>query len=184
MARDGLAGPPPGRLFVGVFTAFDLFDWVRDELERSLGTLAPDLESPVFPFPDTRTYSRTMGTDLRRKFFFLAEPFPQDGLASIKHHTLEIERTACDLEDWPVTRPINIDPGLLNDCRIILASTKDYSHRIYRGKGIWEEVTLVFEKGEFRPLPWTYPDFRQTTYHEFFRGARNRHLEYLRTLPS
>lgn len=171
---------PPGRLFFGVFTGLeDLFDWVRAELTASFGPLDPTLESPVFPFPETRTYRKTMGSDLKRKFFFLSEPFAQDGLAAIKLSAIDIEEKARTLEPRNVARPINIDPGLLNDCRIVLASTKDYSHRIYRGDGIWEEVTLVFTKGEFQTLPWTYPDFQQGEYREYFAAARKRHLEFL-----
>ena len=174
---------PPGRLFFGVFTGFEnLFDWVRQELTATFGALDPPLESPVFPFPQTRTYTKTMGSGLRRKFFFLMKPFPQDGLAAIKLRTIELEEKAKALEPKRVERPINIDPGLLNDCRIVLASTKDYSHRIYRGDGIWEEVTLVFTKGAFQTLPWTYPDFQQREYLEYFARVREGHLGFLRGL--
>ena len=76
-----------------------------------------------------------------------------------------------------VPRPVNIDPGLVNDCRVILASTKDYAHRIYRGGGVWEEITLIYRHGAYETLPWTYPDFRQVAYHRFFAGFRKELLE-------
>ncbi len=31
--------------------------------------------------------------------------------------------------------------------------------RIYFQKGIFAEVTLIFQKGKFVTLPWTYPDY-------------------------
>jgi hypothetical protein len=181
--------PPPGRLFFGVFSGFDeLLGWARQEIESAFGALDAELESAVLPFPETRAYSRSMGPDLKRQFFFLLEPFPQDGLAAVKRRTLEIEARARSRERWAVERPLNIDPGILNDCRVILASTKDHSHRLYRGQGIWEEITLVYRRPEgggpaaFQALPWTYPDFRQASHRELFERARRKHLEFLRAL--
>ena len=171
---------PPARLFFGVFTGFEsLFDWVRGRLAERFGPLDPESESPVYPFPETETYSRTMGGPLWRKFYFLLEPFPQEGLAPVKRETLSLEEEARRIQKWPVGRPINIDPGILNDCRIILASTKDYSHRLYRGGGIWEEVTLLYRAGGFQSLPWTYPDFRRPDYHPYFEALRKKYLATL-----
>ena len=172
---------PPACLFFGVITGDPaLFPWIAGELERRFGELESSRESPVYPFPETRTYARTMGADLERKFFFLRERFPQDDLARVKHLTLEIEAEARDLPAARVERPVNIDPGILNDCRIILASTKDHAHRLYRGDGIYEEVTLRFVKGEYRPFEWTYPDFRSKAYHAHFEAIRRDYLDEIR----
>ena len=65
-------------------------------------------------------------------------------------------------------RTVNIDPGYLTPARVVLASTKDFGHRLYLGRGIYGEVTLMYQKKEFRPLPWTYPDYRSEPYHRFF----------------
>ncbi len=173
---------PPARLFFGTITGFErLLERVRDRLAARFGELASEDESPVFPFPDTRTYAKSMGEGpLLRKFFFLRAPWPQDGLAPVKRAAIEIEEEVQAGEDFPVRRAVNIDPGLLNDCRVILASTKDHAHRIYRGDGIWEEITLVFRGGAFEPLAWTYPDFRNPDYATYFASIRKRSLEGLR----
>ena len=147
---------------------------------KEFGPLHRDGESPVFPFPQTRTYERTMGATLERKFLVLAAPWPEDGLAAVKLASIAIEDEVRRAGRHPVERPVNIDPGLINDCRVILASTKDYSHRIYRGSGIWEEITLRFEDGAYRAEPWTYPDFRSPLYHEFFGRFRDEVID-LRT---
>lgn len=164
---------PLAFLFFGVFTSeVALFSRVRQGIEARFGKIHPQGESDTFPFPPTRTYARTMGESLQRKFFVLEQLWPQDGLADVKDATLEMEAEIAADPSSNVERPVNIDPGLLNDCRIILASTKDYAHRIYRGRGIWEEITLVWEKGAFRPHPWTYRDFRDPSYHPFFSRFR------------
>src|SRR5262245_52978599 len=172
---------PPARLFFGIITGFEqLIDDLRERISARFGELAPEDESPWFPFPDTRTYAKSMGGGpLRRKFLFLRDPWPQDGLAAVKRAAIEIEDQVQGTGEFPVSRAVNIDPGLLNDCRIILASTKDHAHRLYRGDGIWEEITLVFRDGAFEPLPWTYRDFRSPEYAGYFAPIRARHLRSL-----
>jgi uncharacterized protein DUF4416 len=175
---------PPARLFFGVITGFEsLIDLLRELISARFGPLSPEEESPWFPFPDTRTYAKTMGEGpLHRKFLFLRAPWPQDRLAEVKRATIEIEDQVQASREFPVSRAVNIDPGLLNDCRIILASTKDHAHRLYRGQGIWEEITLVFRGGAYQPLEWTYRDFRSPEYAGYFAPIRARHLESLATL--
>ena len=173
---------PPAFLFFGVITGFEeAFARVRGLIEAQCGSLRPEGVSAAYPFPETRTYARTMGPGLRRKFFVVDRPWPQDRLAQVKLAAIEMEEEVRRGGSFPVERPVNVDPGLLNDCRIVLASTKDYSHRIYRGSGIWEEVTLMYQDGGWKPLPWTYPDFRSPAYHEFFAGLRERLLAAMRT---
>jgi hypothetical protein len=69
-------------------------------------------------------------------------------------------------------RQINIDPGYLSLDKVVLATHKDYSHRLYLGKGIYGEVTLFFKDKTFNPFPWTYPDYRTHEYINFFNDAR------------
>ena len=165
--------PGPAYLFFGAFSGRpELLSRCQSVIVERFGPLHPDGVSPIYPFPQTRTYEKTMGKGLQRQFFVLDEPQPQDCLADIKHTTIAIENELRDTGTFAVERPINIDPGIVNDCRIILASTKDYSHRWYRGKGIWEELTLINQLGAFEPLRWTYPDFRKPTYHVFFAKLR------------
>jgi len=177
-ARRKRRPAPEARLFFGVISGFErLFEVARERLAARFGPLSAAEESPVLPFPPTRTYSKSMGQGpLLRKFFFLERLWPQDGLAEVKLATIGIEAEIQAGERFPVPRAINIDPGLLNDCRIVLASTKDHAHRIYRGQGIWEEITLVFREGSYRPLPWTYPDFQSPDYAVYFTPIREAYL--------
>ena len=54
----------------------------------------------------------------------------------------------------------------------MLASTKESSHRVYLGRGIWAEVELLWRAGAFEPLPWTYADYRTPEALGFFGKAR------------
>ena len=69
-------------------------------------------------------------------------------------------------------RRVNLDPGYMDAARVVLASTKDHAHRILLGKGIYGEVTLLYRDGAFRPLPWTYPDYREAATLAFLKGVR------------
>ncbi len=69
-------------------------------------------------------------------------------------------------------RAVNIDPGYITPANVILASTKDFSHRIYLSKGIYAEVTTIYRKEGFTKLPWTYPDYLCPTATEFILQAR------------
>lgn len=84
--------------------------------------------------------------------------------------------------EWPVARPMNLDPGYIAPSKLVLASTKDYSHRIYLDDGVYGEVTLLFQQGAWRQFEWTYPDYRTPAYHEFFARVRSRLLEQRRAM--
>jgi hypothetical protein len=99
----------------------------------------------------------------------------------MKHRTNEIERELAHVLDRPFPRPVNLDPGVIEPSKLILATTKNYSHRIYIGKKMYAEVTLVFDKGGWRPLPYTYPDYRQRSYFDFFTQVRDKLLRQLRS---
>ncbi len=60
--------------------------------------------------------------------------------------------------------------------KLILASTKNHAHRIYLSNGIYAELTLQYRDKRWQKLPWTYPDYCQDEYHEFFKDCR----DYLR----
>ena len=71
-------------------------------------------------------------------------------------------------------RPINLDPGCVGPAKLILASMKDFAHRIYLGRGVYAEITLMYRKGRWEALPWTFPDFASGRYDEFLTEVRRR----------
>ncbi len=180
MPRRSLTAPPPAFLFFGAFGRDDdVLDATREQIIAAFGPLhSPGGTSPLWDFPDTSTYRDSMGPDLCRRFWVVAERWPQDGLAAVKRRTLLIEDAIRETfaADASVSRPVNVDPGLINDCRVILATTKDRAHRIYRGAGIFEEVSLYWQGGAWQTLPWTYDDFHRREYHDFFTPFRDAFL--------
>src|SRR5207248_11077554 len=79
-------------------------------------------------------------------------------------------------------RPVNLDPGYIEQAKVVLASTKNFYHRIYLGRGIFGEVTMHFKNNTYQFFPWTYPDYQSKDYQEFFLRVRQILRSQLRTM--
>jgi len=171
--------PKPVKLFVGMLAAkSEWFAAAEEALVAQFGAI--DLASDEMPFGWTDYYREEMGEGLLRKFVSFDRLLPADEIAEIKRQTNAIEeRLAADIADGP-KRPVNLDPGYLSLSKVVLATTKDYSHRLYLGRGIYAEVTLHFHKGRYEPWEWTYRDYRTPEYGAFFLEMRRRLSDQLR----
>lgn len=149
---------------------------IPPSVEEQFGPI--DETSAVIPFDFTDYYASEMGADLSRQWVSFAELQPLDRLAEIKAAANRLED---GLRRPDGRRTFNLDPGLLTMHNLVLASTKNYSHRIYLGQGIFAELTLIYEHAGFRALPWTYPDYQSPAALEFLVRVRARYLEELRT---
>lgn len=172
MARP--RAPQPVKLICGLLSGdIDLLRRARQLLVRRFGPV--DLESDVWSFEETDYYEEEMGPDLKRLFLSFERPSHLDALAGIKHETNAIEeKIAEQCLALEIPRPVNLDPGYVDLGKLVLATTKDRSHRIYIGQRIYAEVTLHFMNGRWQTWPWTYPDYRRAEYHEFFTRVRER----------
>ncbi len=130
------------------------------------------LESPPYPFTHSRYYEPEMGRELIKFFWAFGRPFPREELVEAKLFTNTLEEELGSYREGRLHRVVNLDPGYVTDAQLVLATTKDYSHRIYLGQGIHAEVTLIFRNGAFRPLEWTYPDYRTTLVIGFMEEVR------------
>ncbi|MEN6439247.1 MAG: DUF4416 family protein [Syntrophobacter sp.] len=132
---------------------------VQAEVLRRLESLFGPMDylSAPGPFPYTNYYDREMGKDLRRQTAAYAELIAPIALADAKLRTNELEKDF--LHEGG--RRVNIDPGILSEERFVLATGKNFTHRIYLREGIYADLTLMFQKGAYRSLPWTYPDYRE-----------------------
>jgi hypothetical protein len=120
------------------------------------------------PFSWTDYYAPEMGRRLQKQYRCFSGLVRRDELPDIKLWTNRLEQEYA-LEG---RRQVNIDPGYMARDKLVLATTKDFYHRLYLGKGIYGEVTLHFQKGAFRHFSWTYPDYKDTRVQEFLIKVR------------
>ncbi|MEO0095283.1 MAG: DUF4416 family protein [candidate division WOR-3 bacterium] len=152
-----------GLIFVKDFNVDSALEYFNELLGRVIK------KSQVISFIHTTYYNEEMGENLFRQWVLFEKLIYPNLLIELKHKSNEIENKFLNEKGG---RMINIDPGLVSLSNIILASTKNYSHRIYLGKGIYAEVTLIYKNHQFRPLEWTYPDYREETALKFFTECR------------
>ena len=154
------------------------YEEVKATLTAPFGRI--DLEMEPFPFDFTRYYCAEMGESLRRAIVSFANLIDPGDLTELKILTNRMETQFGELVAGQLRRGVNIDPGYLEASKLVLASTKNFSHRVYLREGIFAEVTLVFKSGEFEDLEWTYPDYRSAKVRDFLLEVRERYLSSLR----
>ena len=169
--------PLPVKLFVGVLTSIrEVLPQVEEKLAALFG--AVDSKSDGFPFDQTRYYDEEMGTPIRRSFLSFEKLIDPSEISKIKVKTNDLE-FAFAAQYPQVRRPVNLDPGYLEQSKIVLASTKNFFHRILVSGGIYAEVTLHFEDGKWQVFPWTFPDYASGRYDEYFSSLRDRYRSQL-----
>jgi len=162
------SSPHPVKLFVGMLSHdTTIFNELGQKLSDIFGPV--DLESPVWPWEHTTYYEREMGEGLRRKFIFFERLIEPSMISDIKLKTIELEG---EFLNDAGGRRINLDPGYLDAAKLVLVSTKDFSHRMYLDNGIYGEVTLIYSKNNYQSLPYTFPDYRTEEYFDIFKKAR------------
>ncbi len=156
-------------LMVGLlFSDEDYHIRARQLLEEEIGEIV--MESPTMEWDFSDYYRKEMGVPIHRRFLFFKDLIAPDKLSAIKLLTNDMEKKL----STSGKRNINLDPGYITLAKLVLASTKDYSHRIYLKDGIYAEVTLAYskDKGQFMPFVNTYRDYSEPKYKKFFALAR------------
>lgn len=149
-----------------MFRETAIYDIARNILFRKWGE--PLLVSPVFDFRYTDYYRGEMGEGLRKVFFVFGRFVSPGRIDSWKRWTNRLERRFSEAGN----RQANIDPGYLTLSKLVLASTKNYFHRIYIRRDIYAEVTLRYLKDSYEGFEWTYPDYKDVSSIKFFNEAR------------
>lgn len=127
--------------------------------------------SETFAFDFTTYYQKEMGDGLQ-KFWISFRDLREPGfLSKIKRLTNELEASFA-VDNY--RRRVNLDPGYVTAAKLVLASTKDFAHRLSIGRQIYGDVQLRFIRGEFRPSEWTYPDYQTEMGLQFFARVRER----------
>lgn len=148
----------------------DLLEEASLVLKRKFGPIM--VRSKLFDFTHTDYYEGEMGKGLKKTFLVFKKQIKPEKLIDLKLYAMKIESRFSVKKDGIARRMVNLDPGYLSLSKLVLSTHKDYSHRIYLGKGIYAEVTLFYKDNSFRPFPWTYPDYAASEYITFFNDAR------------
>lgn len=159
--------PGKVKLIAGLlFNDAEKYAAAKGSLIRLFGKV--DFESETLEFNYTSYYDAEMGGALQRKFLSFERLHDMKNIGDLKIRTNKLESR------YSVSgkRTVNIDPGYVDSAKLILFSTKDYSHRIYLGNGIFAENALFYKDGTFMPWPWTYPDYRSSEYLNVFESIR------------
>ncbi|MES0350655.1 MAG: DUF4416 family protein [Desulfobacteria bacterium] len=147
-----------------------LFQEAVRVLSEAFGSV--DMVSPWLPFDQTDYYTAEMGAPLFRRFISFDKLIQQDDLADIKRHANDLESQFSKQRK----RLVNIDPGYMLAARFVLATSKNFTHRIYLRAGIYADLTLIYQKDRFRPLDWTYPDYAGETVINFLQSIREKYM--------
>jgi len=169
---------PPARvkLFCALLVAPTIpLHAVETVLAQTYGTIV--LRTTPLPFTQTAYYEREMGPHLTRLYVAFDPLINMAALATVKHTTNRLEALWSTVQGQ---RRVNVDPGYLDLAKVVLASTKDHSHRLYIGDGIFAEVTLRYRQHAFQPWEWTYPDYRVPATLTFFQQLRALYKAQLR----
>ena len=139
----------------------------KERLAECFGLLRA--ASTTYEFDFTAYYEAEMGAGLCKQLVCFAERIDPAELATVKAQTMALERTMSRGQ----CRRANIDPGLLSIESLVLATTKCAGHRICIAPQLYAEVTLLYQRGCYQPLEWTYPDYRSDAVQHFLLDMRS-----------
>ena len=172
-----VSAPVPG-LLVASILGRDLpsVDGAAIQCGEQLGRLC--FRSEPLPFACTEYYQDELGPAPARRIIAFERLEDTSVLAEIKRQTCRLEVA---LSSAGSGRQLNIDPGILGQDQLVLASTKPRRHRLHLGRGIYGDLMLLRGPGGFEPLPWTYPDYAGPALRDIFERLRELLLQTRRS---
>lgn len=163
----------------GIVNVKGIIKPVLKKMEDRFGSI--DILSKRLDFSHTDYYEDEMGKGLFRKIVSFEKLIKPDSLSDIKLFTNGVEDKYLK-EDGK--RIINIDPGYISLEKMVLASCKNFSHRIYLKKGVYADLTLIYRTGGFQPLEWTFPDYAEDSMRKLLKEIRQRYAYQLQNMVS
>lgn len=151
----------------------------RERLQDEFGLITA--ESPVYAFDFSQYYRQEMGSELIKQLVCFSARLEPAELTAVKRRTMKLERSMADATHGILRRRVNLDPGLVTAESLVLATTKYSGHRVCIARGLYAEVTLLFQHGGCTVFEWTYPDYRTLTVQRFLLRVRADLLHERRT---
>ena len=119
---------PSVLLFFAAFSRFEsLLDRAAKLIEEHFSPVA--LAGERFDFVETDYYEQEMGPRLRKQLFVCEHPIQPDELPTIKLRTNELEQECRKIGDYDVARPLNLDPGYLDQGKVVRALIHNRQNR-------------------------------------------------------
>lgn len=175
-----LSYPSPVIPFAAILTrSHELFNSACSLLKLNMNTTLLNL-NPT-PFTHSDYYCDEMGSDLIKGMIAFQPPFSQQTIVDFKLYARQIEWQHADFVDSVTYRSVNIDVGFVDLSKTVLATSKNFAHRIYLNSGVFAEVTLTYQNHRWTTLPWTYPDFVTEPVQSFLSQCRTALASYLRS---
>lgn len=160
--------PQKAILFTGILYCKTVEpEYIYKILEKEFGAIISTSRS--FAFIETEYYREEMGENITRVFAAFDNLIEGDRIVDIKLKTNQIEDKLFSVNR---KRSVNIDPGYLTSAKVVLATTKNFQHRLYLKKGIFAEVTLRYRKDSYSPWEWTFRDYKREESIDFFNKLR------------
>ena len=167
--------PPLVVLFFSIiFNEYSDLENCLSDLKTKYGDI--ELISGIFDFEFSDYYNEEMGNGLSRKYISFKKLISRDKIVDIKNYSNILE----EKYSTRGRRTINLDPGYLSAEHLILSTGKGFSHRPYLGKGVYADLTLLFQDNKFKSLDWTYPDYKTEQIQNYFYELRKLYLDRLR----
>lgn len=169
----GVRKPTQVILFCAILFNTEQVENSEKVVEENFGEIF--LTSKKFSFSHTNYYKPEMGESLIKYFAGINKFIYPDEIVDLKLKAVEVE------EKFLIgnKRMINIDPGYVALEKVVAASTKNFSHRIYLGNSIYGDLQLIRKKGSYEKLPWTFYDYNTILSLDFFEKLRNKLKEHL-----
>jgi hypothetical protein len=165
----------PSVKLIAAIAASDITMW--EDCHHKLESLYSPVDNMMdwYDFDHTDYYLPEMGKKPKKRMISFRELIVAEQLPAIKLATNQLEEEFAS----GGKRRLNIDPGYICAPKLVLATTKDYSHRIYLGNGIFGDVHLQYRKSTFKAQAWTYPDYRMPEVLTFFNEVREIYLRQM-----
>lgn len=171
--------PTPVKLFCGtLYTDEGLLQQARVLLIEKYREI--DYQSDPFKFDISEYYRPEMGWPIYRIFWSFEQLINPKEIARIKIECHVIE----DQLAVQGNRKVNLDAGYMDYDKVVLASAKYNGQKVYLDFGIYADLTLRYEKGNYHPFPWSFPDFKSGTYNKTFLRMREIYKLQLKKIES
>jgi hypothetical protein len=161
---------PRGLLFWSVLYQSESVD--INQMKQLLSTQLPQAlfwHTDLQPGPEYYAHEMGAAEGLKRLVAISLVPVEREVLIASKHQAFALEEAT----KRDKARVMNLDPGLLCLEQVLLSTYKPYAHRIYLAQGVFAELCLQYVGTSYKPLPWTYPDYRDSQMTDFFHFARS-----------